>query len=113
MMILGLVLLVLGWLTGIGILIILGILLLVVGLILLAVGSFGPGIGPRRHYWLTEGGQKRRGPLATGFSPLRQGLTCLQTRRRFFSLPSPSVGRCLVALPVTSLGPALHYRVDD
>ena len=51
MVILGIVLLLLGWLTGIGILWILGVICLIAGLILLALGTWGPGVGGRRHYW--------------------------------------------------------------
>lgn len=50
MIILGIVLLVIGWLTGIGILSTLGIVALVVGLILLLLGAAGTPVGGRR-YW--------------------------------------------------------------
>lgn len=50
MLLLGLLLLLLGWLLGIGILWILGVILLVTGLVLFLVGHFGSGVGGRR-YW--------------------------------------------------------------
>ena len=51
MLVLGLILLLLGWLTGIGILTTLGIILLVVGAVLWILGSMGRPVGGRRHYW--------------------------------------------------------------
>jgi hypothetical protein len=51
MIILGIILLVIGFLTGIAILWTIGILLLVVGLILALLGTAGRMVGPRRHYW--------------------------------------------------------------
>ena len=51
MIILGIVLLVAGFLLKISILWTLGILLLVVGAILAILGSTGRGIGGRRHYF--------------------------------------------------------------
>ncbi|MGH3785459.1 MAG: DUF6131 family protein [Pseudonocardiaceae bacterium] len=51
MIILGLVLLVVGYLLGIQILWILGIILVVVGAILVLLGSTGRAIGGRRHYY--------------------------------------------------------------
>jgi hypothetical protein len=51
MIVLGVVLLILGWLLGVGILWTLGIILIVVGVILYVLGSMGRAIGPRRHYW--------------------------------------------------------------
>jgi Family of unknown function (DUF6131) len=50
-LILGLVLLILGWLTNIGILVSLGIILLVIGAVLWILGSMGRPVGGRRHYW--------------------------------------------------------------
>ena len=50
MIILGLILAVLGYLLGIGILTTIGIILIVVGLILLLVGAIGHPVGGRR-YW--------------------------------------------------------------
>lgn len=51
MITIGLILLLCGWLLGISILYTLGAILLIVGLVLLLVGSVGPGLGGRRHYW--------------------------------------------------------------
>jgi hypothetical protein len=51
MIVLGLVLLVLGWLTGISLLVTLGIIVLVVGLILYVLGAVGRPVAGRRHYW--------------------------------------------------------------
>jgi hypothetical protein len=49
-LILGLILLLLGWLTGIGILTTLGIILLVIGAVLWILGAVGRPVGGRR-YW--------------------------------------------------------------
>jgi hypothetical protein len=51
MLILGLILLLLGWITNIGILVTLGIIFLVVGAVLWILGSTGRPVGGRRHYW--------------------------------------------------------------
>ena len=51
MLILGLILLLIGWLTGIGILTTLGIILLVVGAVLWILGSMGRPVGGRRSWW--------------------------------------------------------------
>jgi hypothetical protein len=51
MLILGLVLLIIGWLTNLGILVTLGIILLVIGAVLWIMGSMGRPVGGRRHYW--------------------------------------------------------------
>lgn len=51
MIILGLILLVLGFLLGVGILWTIGIVLIVVGLVLWLLGSMERGIGGRRHYF--------------------------------------------------------------
>ncbi|MFI6490059.1 DUF6131 family protein [Streptomyces sp. NPDC050564] len=51
MIILGVVLLVVGFLTGIGILWTIGIVLVVIGLILWILGGVGHAVGGRRHYW--------------------------------------------------------------
>ncbi len=51
MIILGIVLLVVGYLLGIPILWTIGIILVVVGAILLLLGSAGRAVGGRRHYW--------------------------------------------------------------
>jgi hypothetical protein len=47
----GLILLILGFLLSIHILWILGIIVLVVGLILMLMGSMGRAVGGRRHYY--------------------------------------------------------------
>ncbi|MFE2587007.1 DUF6131 family protein [Streptomyces sp. NPDC059378] len=51
MIVLGVILLVVGFLLGIGILWTIGIVLLVVGVILWVLGSVGHAVGGRRHYW--------------------------------------------------------------
>ena len=51
MIVLGLILLLLGFLLGIGILWTIGIVLLVVGAILWILGSMDRGFGGRRHYY--------------------------------------------------------------
>jgi hypothetical protein len=51
MIILGIALLIIGFLTKIAIVWTLGILALVVGLILLLLGSLGREVGGRRHYF--------------------------------------------------------------
>jgi Family of unknown function (DUF6131) len=51
MVILGIILLVLGFVLKIAILWSIGILVLVVGLILVLLGAIGHAVGGRRHYW--------------------------------------------------------------
>lgn len=51
MIILGIVLLIVGFLTKIAIIWSLGILALVIGLILILLGAVGHAVGGRRHYW--------------------------------------------------------------
>jgi hypothetical protein len=51
MIILGIVLLVIGFIAKVAILWTIGIILLVVGLILVALGSMGRAVGGRRHYY--------------------------------------------------------------
>ncbi|HEY3691703.1 MAG: hypothetical protein QOH09_1759 [Pseudonocardiales bacterium] len=51
MIVLGIILLVVGWLVGIPILVTLGIILIVVGVILELLGAVGRPIGGRRHYY--------------------------------------------------------------
>jgi Family of unknown function (DUF6131)/Protein of unknown function (DUF3040) len=51
MILIGLVLLLIGFLAQIPILWTIGIIALAVGLILLLLGSIGRGVGGRRHYW--------------------------------------------------------------
>ena len=49
--ILGLILLIIGFVAKIAILWTIGIIVLVVGLILVLLGSVGHAVGGRRHYW--------------------------------------------------------------
>ena len=51
MIILGIILLIIGFIAKIAILWTLGIIVLVVGLILLLLGSIGHAVGGRRHYY--------------------------------------------------------------
>ncbi len=51
MIILGIILLVVGYLLPIPILVTLGIILVVIGVILVLLGSAGHAIGGRRHYY--------------------------------------------------------------
>jgi len=51
MIVLGIVLLLLGFLTGISILWTLGVILLVVGVIFELLGATGRAVGGRRHYY--------------------------------------------------------------
>jgi hypothetical protein len=51
MIILGIILLVVGFLLKIAILWTIGIVVLVIGLILLLLGAVGREVGGRRHYW--------------------------------------------------------------
>jgi hypothetical protein len=51
MVILGLILLIVGFVAHIAILWSIGVIVLVVGLILALFGAIGRGIGGRRHYW--------------------------------------------------------------
>ena len=51
MIVLGLVLLILGWLLGVGILWTIGIILIVLGAILWLLGAAGRPLAGRRHYW--------------------------------------------------------------
>lgn len=51
MIVLGLVLLIAGWLLGIGLLTTVGIIVLVAGVILWALGSVGRPVGGRRWYY--------------------------------------------------------------
>jgi hypothetical protein len=51
MIILGLVLLIIGFVVKIAILWTIGIIVLVAGLILALLGSVGRAVGGRRHYW--------------------------------------------------------------
>jgi uncharacterized membrane protein YczE len=51
MIVIGLVLLLLGFLLSIPVLWTLGIIVLIVGLVLLVLGSMNRQVGGRRHYW--------------------------------------------------------------
>ncbi|MGW4234685.1 DUF6131 family protein [Streptomyces sp. NPDC004980] len=51
MIIIGVILLVVGLVTGLGILWTIGIILLVIGLVLWLLGSMGRAVGGRKHYW--------------------------------------------------------------
>jgi hypothetical protein len=51
MIILGLILLIVGFVTGIAILWSIGIVVLIIGLILALLGAVGHAVGGRRHYW--------------------------------------------------------------
>ncbi|MFG1792893.1 DUF6131 family protein [Nocardia altamirensis] len=51
MIVLGLILLIAGWLLGIGLLTTAGIIILIVGLVLMIAGSVGRPVGGRRWYY--------------------------------------------------------------
>ena len=51
MIVIGLILLIIGFVTGISILWTIGIIVLLLGLIALLLGSTGRAVGGRRHYW--------------------------------------------------------------
>ena len=51
MIVLGIILLIVGWLLGISILWTIGIILVVIGVILWILGSMGRAVGGRRHYF--------------------------------------------------------------
>jgi hypothetical protein len=51
MIILGLVLLIVGFVVKIGVLWSIGVALLVIGLVLALLGATGRAVGGRRHYW--------------------------------------------------------------
>ena len=51
MIAIGIILLIIGFLTGIAILWTIGIIVLVIGLIALLLGTMGHPVGGRRHYW--------------------------------------------------------------
>ncbi|MEU5918685.1 DUF6131 family protein [Streptomyces sp. NPDC004288] len=51
MIVLGLILLIVGFVTGLSILWTIGIILLVIGAVLWIVGSLGHAVGGRKHYW--------------------------------------------------------------
>jgi len=51
MIILGIILLVIGFITGIALLWTIGIIVALAGLALALLGAAGRMVGPRRHYW--------------------------------------------------------------
>ena len=51
MLVLGVVLVLLGWLTGIGILTTIGVILVVIGAVLWILGAAGRPVGGRRYWW--------------------------------------------------------------
>jgi hypothetical protein len=51
MIVLGLILLLIGWLTGISILTTIGIILLVIGAVLFLLGATGRAVGGRKHWY--------------------------------------------------------------
>ena len=51
MIILGIILLIIGFITGIAIIWTIGIIALVIGLVLALLGAVGHAVGGRRHYW--------------------------------------------------------------
>lgn len=51
MLVLGIILLVVGFVTGLSILWTIGVILVVIGLILWILGAAGHAVGGRRHYW--------------------------------------------------------------
>lgn len=51
MLILGLILVLVGWFTGIQLLYVLGGILLIIGVVLLVLGGVGHPVGGRRWYW--------------------------------------------------------------
>jgi Family of unknown function (DUF6131) len=51
MIILGIILLIVGFIAKIAIAWTIGIILLLIGLVLALLGSAGRMVGPRRHYW--------------------------------------------------------------
>ena len=50
MIVLGLILLILGWVSGIGILVTIGIIVLLIGVVFLILGQTGRAVGGRK-YW--------------------------------------------------------------
>jgi bacteriorhodopsin len=51
MVVLGIILLVVGWLTGVSIVSTIGIVLIVLGVILFALGASGRAVGGRSHWY--------------------------------------------------------------
>jgi hypothetical protein len=48
---LGVILIIVGWLFGLGIILDIGVVLAVIGVILLILGATGHAVGGRRYYW--------------------------------------------------------------
>ena len=51
MIVLGIILLILGFIFSINILWVIGIILVIVGVVLWLLGAMGRAVGGRRHYW--------------------------------------------------------------
>ncbi|MEU9106302.1 DUF6131 family protein [Streptomyces xanthophaeus] len=51
MIVLGIILLVVGWVASISILWTIGLILVVIGIILWILGAVGHSVGGRKHYW--------------------------------------------------------------
>ncbi|MEV7416683.1 DUF6131 family protein [Streptomyces sp. NPDC089919] len=51
MVLLGVILLIIGFLTGISFIWTIGVILVVIGLVLWLLGAVGHAVGGRRHYW--------------------------------------------------------------
>lgn len=51
MIIIGVILLIIGFITGIAVIWTIGIIALVIGLVLALLGAVGHAVGGRRHYW--------------------------------------------------------------
>lgn len=51
MIIIGVILLIIGFITGIAIIWTIGIIAVVIGLVLALLGAVGHAVGGRRHYW--------------------------------------------------------------
>ena len=51
MIILGLILLIIGFIAKIAIIWTIGIIVLLIGLVFVLLGAIGRGVGGRRHYW--------------------------------------------------------------
>ncbi|MEU2657886.1 DUF6131 family protein [Streptomyces sp. NPDC007325] len=51
MLLVGVILLIIGFVTGISVLWTIGLILVVIGAVLWILGSMGHAVGGRRHYW--------------------------------------------------------------
>jgi hypothetical protein len=51
MIILGIILLIIGWIAGIAILTTIGVILVVIGVVLWILGAMGHAVGGRKHYY--------------------------------------------------------------